>query len=187
MHHWLILHEVKLEDSMSPWPLSSILNTSITGDLSRFRIRQVPSVFTTDFSPGRRQKVSLIFMLQQNKTGLTFKKGSGKVDANVAIPASSTFSSDFAGYTVSLQLFESQKYSGFITKPDNDLGNAQKKRLRPELEQFTLVFVPLLVVEKLGACFQFHPVDWVFFTDWFAIPDLSNREVSMTMGHDKKN
>lgn len=36
---------------MSPLPFSSILNTSITGDFSRFRIRHVPSVLTTVWSP----------------------------------------------------------------------------------------------------------------------------------------
>lgn len=46
-----VLHAVNLDESMSPWPLSSSLKTSMTGDFSRLRIRHVPSVLTTDLSP----------------------------------------------------------------------------------------------------------------------------------------
>lgn len=51
------------------------------------------------------------------------------------------------------QLFEPQKHSVSVAESDNDLGDSQKKGLRPEFEKFTLIFELLLVVEQLSSCF----------------------------------
>jgi hypothetical protein len=84
---------------------------------------------------------------------LTFKKGCGKVDADVSIPTSSTFSFDLARQPMGFQLFEPQKHSVSVAESDNDPGDSQKKGLRPEFEKFTLIFELLLVVEQLRSCF----------------------------------
>lgn len=98
IHHCLVLHLTKLEDSMSPWPLSSILNTSMTGDFSRFRIRHVPSVLITVWSP---DLISTgVHCLERVRP--TFKEGCGKVDANISIPTSSTLAFDLARQSLGL-------------------------------------------------------------------------------------
>lgn len=49
-----VRHATNAGERISPWPLSSILKTSMKEDLSRLRMRQTPSLIIVCFSPSRQ-------------------------------------------------------------------------------------------------------------------------------------
>lgn len=58
-----------------------------------------------------------------------------------------------------------------IPETDDDLGNAEQKRLGPEFQQLPLVLNHVSLVVDFGGCLQFYPIDGVLFSLGLAVPD----------------
>lgn len=101
---------------------------------------------------------------------LTIQKCRGKIYTDIPIPTGPSHLFHFARNTRRLQFFQPMHNTVLIPKSHDNLGNAEKKRLGPEFEQFALIFDHVSVVADFSRRFEFYPVDWIFFSRGFAVP-----------------
>lgn len=101
----------------------------------------------------------------------TFEKSRSKVDAYVSIPASFPIFLYLPREARGLQLFQTTDDSLLISKPDYDLRYSKQKRLSPKFQKLSFVFQHIPIRADFRRRFQFHPVDRVFLSIRFAVPD----------------
>lgn len=147
-------------ESRSPWPDSSFLKTSMTGDFSLRLILQIPSQVIVCLSPASYQPE----LHELRWYTHTIQKGGSEINTKITIPSPVPHPLNLVWNLLRLQLLQLLQYTVPIPKAHNDLGHTEQEGLDPEFEEFALVsdFVSVVVFD-LGRGFQFDPIDRIIF------------------------
>lgn len=151
----LILQSLNSSERMSPWPVSSTLKTSMTGDWGFLSILQTPSSVIVCPSPGSRQ----YFGRYEELRVLTLEKRPCKVHTHVCIPARCPPCRHGRGDTLRVYVCDVHEDAVAGPEPDDDLGNAEQEGLYPVLHELAVEILFVAIVADLRASLELNPID----------------------------